>query len=41
VTLGHEECLGACAWAPMMRVDDVYHEDLDAESAKRILDALR
>jgi NADH-quinone oxidoreductase subunit E len=41
ITLGHEECLGACAWAPMMRVDDVYHEDLDAEKAKQILDELR
>jgi len=40
ITLGHEECLGACAYAPMMRVDDEYHEDLDAEEAKRILDAL-
>jgi NADH:ubiquinone oxidoreductase subunit E len=41
ITLGHEECLGACAYAPMMRVDDEYHEDLDAEEAKRILDALK
>jgi NADH-quinone oxidoreductase subunit E len=41
ITLGHEECLGACAWAPMMRVDDVYHEDLDAAKAKQILAALR
>jgi NADH-quinone oxidoreductase subunit E len=41
LTLGHEECLGACAWAPMMRVDDAYHEDLDAEKAKQILDGLR
>jgi len=40
VHLGHEECLGACAWAPMMRIDDAYHELLDAESAKRIVDAL-
>jgi NADH-quinone oxidoreductase subunit E len=40
ITLGHEECLGACAWAPMMRIDDVYHEDLDAAKAKQILDAL-
>lgn len=40
VSLGHEECLGACAWAPMMRVDGIYHEDLDVEKAKRILDAL-
>jgi NADH-quinone oxidoreductase subunit E len=40
VALGHEECLGACGYAPMMRVDGVYHEDLDLERAKRILDAL-
>ena len=40
VMLGHEECLGACANAPMMRVDDTYHEDLDAVAAKSILDSL-
>jgi NADH-quinone oxidoreductase subunit E len=40
VRLREEECLGACAYAPMMRVDDHYHEDLDADSAKRILDEL-
>jgi NADH:ubiquinone oxidoreductase subunit E len=40
LALGHEECLGACAYAPMMRVDDEYHEDLDVEKAKSILDAL-
>jgi NADH-quinone oxidoreductase subunit E len=40
IRLGHEECLGACAYAPMMRVDHQYHEDLDVEKAKRILDAL-
>ena len=40
VHLGHEECLGACGYAPMMRIDDRYHEDLDAEEAKRILDEL-
>ncbi len=40
IGLGHEECLGACAYAPMMRVDGTYHEDLDAEKAKRILDSL-
>lgn len=41
ITLGHEECLGACAYAPMMRVDAEYHEDLDLEEAKRILDGLQ
>lgn len=40
IHLGHEECLGACAYAPMMRVDDRYHEDLDVERAKAVLDAL-
>ena len=40
LTLGHEECLGACAYAPMMRVGATYHEDLDLEQAKRILDEL-
>ena len=40
IQLSHDECLGACASAPMMRVDERYHEDLDAETAKGILDAL-
>ena len=40
LVLGHEECLGACAYAPMMRVDDRYCEDLDVAKAKSILDAL-
>jgi NADH-quinone oxidoreductase subunit E len=40
VTLGHEECLGACAYAPMLRVDDVYHENLDVEAARAIVDGL-
>jgi NADH-quinone oxidoreductase subunit E len=40
IALGHEECLGACAYAPMMRVDDRYHEDLDVERAVAVLDAL-
>ena len=40
IYIGHEECLGACAYAPMMRIDDQYHEDLDIEKAKQILDSL-
>jgi len=40
LALGHEECLGACAYAPMMRVGLQYHEDLDVEKAKSILDSL-
>jgi NADH-quinone oxidoreductase subunit E len=41
IHLGHEECLGACAYAPMMRVDDRYCEDLDLDEARRIVDALK
>lgn len=40
VSIGHEECLGACAYAPMMRIGGTYHENLDLETAKRILDEL-
>lgn len=40
IRLREVECLGACANAPMMRVDDRYHEELDADAAKRILDEL-
>ena len=40
VTLEHEECLGACGYAPMMRVDEQYHEDLDLDAAKNIVDGL-
>jgi NADH-quinone oxidoreductase E subunit len=40
VHLGHEECLGACAYAPMLRIDATYHEDLDVAKAKALVDAL-
>jgi NADH-quinone oxidoreductase subunit E len=40
IHIGHEECLGACAYAPMLRIDDTYHEDLDSAKAKALLDAL-
>jgi len=40
IHLGHEECLGACAYAPMLRIDGAYHEDLDVPKAKALLDAL-
>jgi NADH-quinone oxidoreductase subunit E len=40
IHLGHEECLGACAYAPMMRVNDRYCEELDLAQAQRIVDAL-
>jgi NADH-quinone oxidoreductase subunit E len=40
VTLGHEECLGSCGTAPMLRVNSDYHENLDTDEAKRIVDSL-
>jgi NADH-quinone oxidoreductase subunit E len=35
------ECLGACANAPMMWIDNDYYEDLSYESTKAIIEALR
>ncbi len=40
ITLGHEECLGSCGTAPMMRVDGEYVENLDLVEAKRVIDGL-
>jgi NADH-quinone oxidoreductase E subunit len=40
VVLGHEECLGSCGTAPVMRVDGEYFENLDLAAACRILDGL-
>ncbi len=34
------ECLGACANAPMMWIDDDYYEDLTPETATAIIEAL-
>ncbi len=39
-TLREVECLGACVNAPMMQIGDDYYEDLDADSTRRILQAL-
>lgn len=35
-----EECLAACAFAPMMQVDHVYYENLTPEKIDQILDSL-
>ena len=40
LVLGREECLGACAGAPVLRVDGTYHENLDNETARQLLDGL-
>ena len=40
-TLQEVECLGACVNAPMMQIGDDYYEDLNVESTKAVLKALR
>ena len=40
-TIHTVECQGACANAPMLDLDGVYHEDLDPEKVRRILGGLR
>ncbi len=40
-TLAEVECAGACVNAPVVEIDDVYYEDLDAKSMTRIIEALR
>ncbi len=40
-TLSEVECLGACVNAPMMQINDDYYEDLDANSTKAVLEALK
>src|SRR5690606_18791211 len=39
-TLSEVECLGACANAPMVQINDDYFEDLNEERMINILDAL-
>lgn len=40
-TLRREECLAACAGAPMMRVNDTFYENLTTERIDQILDSLK
>jgi NADH-quinone oxidoreductase subunit E len=40
-TLTTVECLGSCGTAPVMQVNDDYHENLTEESIETILDGLR
>ena len=39
-TLLEVECLGSCGTAPMMQVDDLYHENLTEEKVDQILAGL-
>jgi NADH-quinone oxidoreductase E subunit len=40
-TLVEVECLGACANAPILQVNDDFYEDLDGPATETLLDALR
>lgn len=40
-TFTQVECLGACDKAPMMQINDDYHEGLTMDSAKKILQGLK
>ena len=40
-TLTEVECLGACVNAPNLQIDDDYYEDLDYESAVKLLEAFK
>ncbi len=40
ITLLEVECLGSCGTAPMMQVDDAYHENLTEEKIDQILAGL-
>ncbi len=40
-TLVEVECLGACANAPMVQINDLYYEDLTPERLAEIIDRLR
>ena len=39
-TLSEVECLGACANAPMVQINDDFYEDLDPQSITAIIDSL-
>lgn len=40
-TMTEVECLGACVNAPVLQIDNDYHEDLDYDRTRALLQALR
>lgn len=40
-TVCHVECLGSCGTAPMMQINDDYHENLSIEKVDQLIDTLR
>lgn len=41
ITLSTAECLGSCGTAPMMQINDDFHEDLTKEKVSKILKELK
>lgn len=40
-SLSEVECLGSCGTAPMLQLNDDYHENLTAEKVEKLIDALK
>jgi NADH-quinone oxidoreductase subunit E len=40
-TLSTVECLGSCGTAPVVVVNETYHEDMSAEKLDRLLEGLQ
>jgi len=40
-TMTEVECVGACVNAPILQVNDDFYEDMDADSTKKLLEALK
>ena len=40
-TLGTVECLGSCGTAPVVMVNDTYHENMSAEKLDALLDGMK
>ena len=41
ITIGHEECLGSCGTAPVVQVNNDYHENMDVQKMDRLLGQLK
>jgi NADH-quinone oxidoreductase subunit E len=41
ITVSKVECLGSCGTAPMMQINDHYHENLTNEKAIQIINELK
>lgn len=40
-SLEEVECMAACSWAPMMAINEAFHENLTKEKVDQILDGLK